>query len=324
MPESTPDVCIEAVRSFNRFYTKQIGVLQEGLLQSDYSLTEARVLYEVAHRKILTASAILKDIGLDRGYLSRILANFERRGLIAKKTSKSDSRKSDLSLTARGGKTLASLERRSRKEIATMLSALSAPGRYRLVEAMRTIQSLLGPTVENKVPYTLRSHRPGDIGWIIHRHGVLYSREYGWDENFEALVAEIAAKFIRTFDPKRERCWIAERDGRIVGCVFLVKQSSRVAKLRLLLVEPSARGLGIGKRLVHECIGFAREVGYKTMTLWTNDILHAARHIYQHEGFRLIKEERHHSFGHNLVGQNWELNLQTHKALRRIPAVRVN
>jgi DNA-binding MarR family transcriptional regulator/N-acetylglutamate synthase-like GNAT family acetyltransferase len=313
MPEITLDRRIEAVRSFNRFYTKQVGVLQEGLLESDFSLTEVRVLYELAHRENLTASEILKDLGLDRGYLSRILASFEQRGLIAKKTSKTDSRQCDLSLAARGRKALAPLEKRSQKEVAAMLGTLPAPEQNRLVQAMQTIQSLLGPKAENKVSYILRPHRPGDMGWIIHRHGVLYSQEYGWDESFEGLVAEIAAKFIQNFDSRRERCWIAEKDGGIIGCVFLVQQSEEVAKLRLLLVEPSARGLGIGKRLVQECIRFAREAGYQTMTLWTNDILHAARHIYQQEGFRLVQQERHHSFGHDLVGQNWELTLRTEK-----------
>ena len=309
MADLVSDGRIEAVRSFNRFYTRIIGLLQEGLLDSDFSLTEVRVLYEIAHRQNPTASGILKELGLDRGYLSRILAKFQHRGLLAKTPSNLDSRQNWLSLTARGQKVLAPLEKRSQAEVAAMLRALPIPDQDRLVGAMRTIQTLIGPKPEGRLPYLLRPHRPGDIGWVIHRHGVLYSQEYGWDEAFEALVAEIAAKFIRNFDSKRERCWIAEREGENVGCVFLVKRTESEGQLRLLLVEPSARGLGIGTRLVQECIRFAREAGYGKIMLWTNDILHAARHIYEKEGFYLVAEDRHHSFGHDLVGQNWELKL---------------
>jgi DNA-binding MarR family transcriptional regulator/GNAT superfamily N-acetyltransferase len=309
MADVVSDSRIEAVRSFNRFYTRIIGLLQEGLLDSDFSLTEVRVLYEIAHRRNPTASEILKELGLDRGYLSRILAKFQQRGLLAKTPSDFDSRQNWLNLTARGQKVLSPLEKRSQSEVAAMLNALPVPDQDRLVGAMRTIQALIGPKPEGRVPYLLRPHRPGDIGWVIHRHGVLYSQEYGWDETFEALVAEIAAKFIRNFDPKRERCWIAEREGERAGCVFLVKRTELEGQLRLLLVEPSARGLGIGGRLVQECLRFARQAGYRKIMLWTNDILHAARHIYEKEGFRLVAEERHHSFGRDLVGQNWELKL---------------
>ena len=300
---------VDAVRSFNRFYTKQIGVLREGLLGSPYSLTEVRVLYELAHRSQPTAAELGRELGLDAGYLSRLLRNFERRGLVAKARSRADGRQSLLSLTARGGKAFAPLDTRSHDEVAAMLARLSATEQSRLIDAMRTIQALLGGRAEPKVPYLLRSHRPGDMGWIIHRHGALYAQEYGWDETFEALVAEIAAKFIRTLDPKRERCWIAEREGEIVGSVFLVQKSRTVGQLRLMYVEPAARGLGIGSRLVAECLRFARQVGYRKVVLWTNSVLLAARHIYEKAGFRLVHSERHRSFGRDLVGETWELTL---------------
>lgn len=303
------DQRIGAVRRFNRFYTRLIGVLREGYLESPFSLTEVRVLYELAHREKTTASELGKELGLDAGYLSRILRGFKKRGLIDKKPSGVDGRRSLLWLTKRGWEAFAPLNARSHDEIGAMLSGLSAAEQERLVEAMRTIEGLLGARPEHEAHYLLRPHQPGDMGWVVHRHGVLYAQEYGWDERFEALVAEIVAKFIRQYDPKRERCWIAERGGEIVGSVFLVKQSEEVAKLRLLLVEPSARGLGIGRRLVQECVRFARQTGYGKITLWTNDVLHAARRIYEEAGFRLVHEEPHHSFGHDLVGQTWELAL---------------
>jgi DNA-binding MarR family transcriptional regulator/GNAT superfamily N-acetyltransferase len=299
----------EAMRRFNRFYTKQIGVLHEGLVQSPFSLTEVRVLYELAHRDKVTASELATDLGLDAGYLSRMLQRFDYCGFLDKSPSPTDGRRTHLRLTPQGRDAFAPLDQRSHDEAAAMLGRFSAAEQNRLLEAMRTIEELLGPPAAGREPYLLRPHQPGDMGWIIHRHGVLYAQEYGWDEQFEALVAEIAAKFIQHFDPKRERCWIAEKDGEIVGSVFLVKQSDEVAKLRLLLVEPAARGLGIGRRLVGECIRFARQAGYKTITLWTNDVLHAARHIYEQAGFHLVDEEPHHSFGHDLVGQTWELTL---------------
>ena len=309
MDRSGLDQRVDAVRRFNRSYTKRIGVLHEGLLGSRYSLTEVRVLYELAHRDKPTAAELSRELGLDPGYLSRILRSFPKRGLISKARSAADGRQSHLSLTARGRKAFAPLDRRSHDEIRAMLIDLSATDQHRMVQAMQTIETVLGSPREPKVPYLLRPHQPGDMGWVIHRHGGLYAQEYGWDETFEALVAEIAAKFIREFDPKRERCWIVEREGEIVGSVFLVKKSQTVAKLRLMYVEPKARGLGIGKRLVEECIRFARQVGYRKMTLWTNSVLLAARHIYQKAGFRLVHEERHHSFGHDLIGETWELEL---------------
>jgi DNA-binding MarR family transcriptional regulator/GNAT superfamily N-acetyltransferase len=305
-----PDPNIDAVRGFNRFYTRQIGVLREGLLQSPFSLAEVRVLYEIANRQRPAASELCQELGLDPGYLSRILGKLGQRSLVSKSASPSDGRQSLLQLTAKGKKTFAALDARQRTEIAAMLRPLPPAGQSRLVQAMQTIQTALGARPESKTPYILRAHQPGDMGWVAHRHGVLYAQEYGYDERFEALVAEITAKFIQHFDPKRERCWMAEKDGEIVGSVFLVKKSKTVAKLRLLLVEPSARGLGIGKRLVDECIRFARQVGYKKMVLWTQSELPAARHIYEQAGFRLVQEKPHSSWGRDsLVSETWEMKL---------------
>ena len=300
---------VAAVRRFNRFYTKQIGVLHQGYLESPFSLTEVRVLYELAHREKPTATELGNELGLDAGYLSRILRDFERRRLLDRRPSKADGRQSLLSLTEKGQKAFAPLHARSRDQIGAMLRRLAAADQNRLLGAMGSIEGLLGAQRERKAPYLLRPHQPGDIGWVVHRHGVLYAQEYGWDEQFEALVAEIVAKFIKQYDPKRERCWIAERDGQNVGSVFLVRESDTVARLRLLLVEPRARGLGIGHRLVDECIGFARQAGYGKMTLWTNSVLDAARHIYERAGFQLVHEEPHHSFGRDLIGQTWDLEL---------------
>jgi len=301
---------VQAVRSFNRFYTRQIGVLREGLLRSPFSLTEVRVLYEIAHREKATASELCKELDLDPGYLSRILGNFEKRGLIYKSPSEADGRQSLLSLTQQGQKTFAPLEARSNEEVAAMLGRLSEGEQRRLVGAMHCINRLLAPAPDTpQPPYLLRPHQPGDMGWVVHRHGVLYSQEYGYDERFEALIAEIVADFIQHFDPKRERCWIAEKDREIVGSVFLVKKSKTVAKLRLLLVEPAARGLGIGKRLVAECVRFARRVGYKKMTLWTQSDLPAARRIYEQAGFRLVQKKPHHSWARDLVSETWDLKL---------------
>jgi DNA-binding MarR family transcriptional regulator/N-acetylglutamate synthase-like GNAT family acetyltransferase len=300
---------VDAVRAFNRFYTGQIGLLREGMLDSPFSLTEGRVLYELAHRKSPMATELARDLDLDAGYLSRILQRFEKRGFVSRKPSKSDRRRSHLMMTRAGRKAFAPLDKGSNREAAAMLGRLPTMEQDRLVRAMRTIEALTGSRSEMETPYLLRPHRPGDMGWIIGLHGSLYARDYGWGERFEALVAEIAARFIQNFDPKRERCWIAEKDGAVVGSVFLVNQSDEVAKLRLLVVEPSARGLGIGNRLVAECIAFAREAGYRSITLWTQDVLEAARHIYQKAGFRLVREEPHCAFGIPMVGQIWELPL---------------
>ncbi|RJG47037.1 helix-turn-helix domain-containing GNAT family N-acetyltransferase [Mesorhizobium sp. DCY119] len=299
---------IEAVRIFNRFYTRQIGLLQEGLLRSNFSLTEARVLYELANREGLTASDLTRELGLDAGYLSRLLKKFETRRLLTRAPSTLDGRQTVLSLTVAGRAAFAPLNRASAEEVATLLGRLSVEDREKVVKAMQAVQRLLGGA-EPKEPYILRPLQVGDIGWITHRQGVLYAQEYGFDGSYEALVAEILSTFVRDFDPQWERAWIAERDGEVVGSVFIVRKSETVAKLRLLYVDPSARGLGIGRRLVEECISFARSKGYKTMTLWTNDILLAARHIYQTAGFKLVEEDRHHSFGQDLVGQTWELEL---------------
>jgi DNA-binding MarR family transcriptional regulator/GNAT superfamily N-acetyltransferase len=300
---------IESVRRFNRFYTKQIGVLSDHILKSQFSLAEARIIYELAHREKATATELCGELGLDAGYLSRLLGAFKKRGLITRKPSETDGRQSFIWLTEKGRKAFAELNAHSHNEIEALIGSLPPADRNRLTDAMRVIEELLGAQPEQKVPYIIRPHQPGDIGWVTSRHGVLYNEEYGWNEEFEALVAEITAKFIRNFDPKRERCWIAERGGEAVGSIFLVKKTETVAQLRLLLVEPSARGMGIGKRLVSECVRFARQTGYKKIMLWTNSMLDAARHIYEDAGFRLVKEDPHHSFGHDLVGQNWELKL---------------
>jgi DNA-binding MarR family transcriptional regulator/GNAT superfamily N-acetyltransferase len=308
---TTPLQDVAAVRRFNRFYTRQIGVLQEHLLRTPFSLTEGRVLYELAHRERTTATELIEQLGLDPGYLSRILRGFEKRGLVAKEPSFTDGRRHLLALTAQGRDEFAKLDAATAAEIGTMLDRLSGEERKRLVEAMGTIEELLGGRPEPRVPYLLRSPQPGDMGWVVQSHGELYAREYGWGEEFEALVAEIVASFVRRFDPRRDRCWIAEREGENVGSVFLVQhpENRDVAKLRLLLVDPKARGLGIGKRLVDECIAFGRRTGYRKITLWTNSVLHAARRIYEAAGFHLVHEEPHHSFGHDLVGQTWELEL---------------
>jgi DNA-binding MarR family transcriptional regulator/GNAT superfamily N-acetyltransferase len=309
MANSDLDQRVAAVRSFNRFYTRQIGLLGESYLDSPFSLTQVRVLYELAHRETSTASELAKELGLDTGYLSRILRGFQNDGLIERRPSEADGRQSLLRLTDRGQQAFAPLTARSSEQIGAMLSGLSPGEQDRLLAAMRTIEELLGERRQPSLPYLLRPHRPGDMGWVVHRHAVLYAREYGWDEQFEALIASIVATFIQDCNAKRERCWIAERDGEIVGSVFLVEQSKTIAKLRLLLVEPQARGLGIGTRLVDECVYFARSVGYRKMILWTNSVLHAARRIYEKAGFRLVHAEPHHSFGHDLVGETWELDL---------------
>jgi DNA-binding MarR family transcriptional regulator/GNAT superfamily N-acetyltransferase len=299
----------DSVRAFNRFYTKQIGLLRKGYLDSPFSLTEVRVLYELAHRKHPIAAEISKELDLDAGYLSRLLAKFQKRGLIARKASGTDARQSHLSLTARGRQAFARLEVKTQKQVDTMLGKLSGADQKRLVDAMHTIEKLLGAQPELGNSYVLRSHQPGDMGWVVHRHGAFYAAEYGWDQSFEALTAQIVAKFIQNFDPKRERCWIVEQDGAILGSVFLVKKSDRIAKLRLLLVEPSARGLGLGKRLVNECIEFARETGYRKITLWTQSNLYAARHIYKTAGFQLTTKEPVMQFGHQMTSETWDLEL---------------
>ena len=300
---------IAAVRRFNRFYTKQIGVLQRGLLDSPFSLAEARVLFELAHRNRPTATELGADLGLDAGYLSRMLRGFERKGFVRKARSAEDGRAHRLALTDAGSKAFARLDARSAESVRTLLGECSPRDQQRIVTAMEAIEQLLEPRQAAAGTAVLRELRPGDLGWIVHRHGALYAREHGYDASFEALVAEIAAGFVREFDPRRERGWIAEIHGEIVGSVLLVKKSARVAKLRLLLVEPHARGHGIGRKLVAACIGFARSAGYRRITLWTQSTLVAARRVYEQAGFRLMHEEAHRSFGQDLVAQTWELAL---------------
>ena len=301
---------VAAVRRFNRFYTRTIGVLQEGLLRSSFSLAEARVLYELAQRPGTTATGLGRELGLDSGYLSRILQRFERDGLITRVHCEADRRQSALSLTNAGREAFAPLDASSRDEIGTLLGALPEPAQAALVAAMGHIESLLGsPNAATTEPWLLRQHRPGDIGWVVARHGALYAEEYNFDHRFEALVAQVAGAFLASHDPARERCWIAERNGVNIGSVFLVRESDNIARLRLLIVEPAARGLGIGKRLVAECIGFARTAGYRHITLWTNDVLTAARAIYQQVGFQLMARAPHRDFGPPMVGEDWDLEL---------------
>ncbi len=309
MPTSTARKRVEAVRRFNRFYTQQIGLLHERLLRSPFSLAEARVIYELAHLENTTATELSNELSLDAGYVSRILRSFNKRGLIDRSPSETDGRKRLLRLSEKGQVAFARLNTRSHREIEATLGRLSSRDQVRLLQAMQTIEELIGAQPEHKAPYILRPHQPGDMGWVVQRHGVLYAEEYGWDEHFEAFVAEIVSAFILNYDPKNERCWIAEKDGENVGSVFLVKKSRSVAKLRLLIVEPRARGLGIGTRLVNECIKFAQQAGYRKITLWTNSILSAARHIYEKAGFRLVMEKPHKSFGHDLIAETWDLKL---------------
>jgi len=301
---------VEAIRGFNRFYTHKIGVVQQQYLASSFSLGQVRILYELAHRHEPTAAELSSELGVDPGYLSRTLHDFEVRGFLRRKRSPADRRQSLLLLTKRGREAFARLDTRARDGIQKMLANVPESDQSRLLSAMDTIERLLGNRDAPEGAYLLRTHQPGDMGWIIHRHGVLYAQEYGWDEQFEALVAKIAAEFIQNFDPRRERCWIAEKDGEIVGCVFLVKADENVAKLRLLLVEPSARGSGIGSRLVDECVRFARRAGYRKIALWTQSMLLPARRIYERAGFQLVLQEPHHNFGHDLIAETWELSLR--------------
>jgi DNA-binding MarR family transcriptional regulator/GNAT superfamily N-acetyltransferase len=302
---------IEAVRRFSRFYTRRIGLLDEGLLDSPFTLAEGRVIYELAHHERTTATHLAEELRIDAGYLSRLTRKLQRRGVLAKRPDDEDGRRSWLSLTESGQDAFGQLNTASRSEIGTMLDELSVEAQERLVHAMSTIEGILGAAPEHRVPYILRPHQSGDMGWVVQRQALLYANEYGWDDEFEALCAEIVAHFIRHLDAKKERCWIAEKEGENVGSVFLARHPDRdgVAKLRLLFVEPQARGLGIGRRLVQECTRFARRAGYHTITLWTNSVLDAARAIYESEGYVLVEEEAHHSFGHDLIGQHWELAL---------------
>jgi DNA-binding MarR family transcriptional regulator/GNAT superfamily N-acetyltransferase len=307
---------VDIIRSFNRRYTRQLGLLDKGLLGSEFTLTEARVLYELANSDEATATEIARELGIDLGYLSRLIKKFGRRRYIKRERSPVDARQSRLQLTERGRAVFDPLDRAARHQIAEMLAPMTLEQRSLLLSAMQSIHRLLEAGSEEsqreqsrREPYVIRPLKVGDVGWITHRQGILYSQEYGWDASYEALVAEILAGFVKNLDAAVERGWVAERDGGIIGSVFLVRASAELAKLRLLYVEPTARGLGLGKRLVEECIDFARMKGYKIVTLWTNDVLVSARRIYQAAGFRLTREERHHSFGKDLVGQTWDLAL---------------
>ena len=300
---------VAAVRRFNRFYTQKLGVLQRGWLDSPYSLTEARVLYEIRERKRATASDIARDLDLDAGYLSRILRRFHRLGLLRKDVSPDDGRQSFLSMTARGRRAFAPLETRTQRQVGALLNRLSAPEQDRLVSAMRTVETMIASEPKVSSEIMLRQPRPGDLGWVVARHAELYAREYGWGENFEGLCAQIVADFAQKLDPECERCWIAEMDGQNVGSVFLVRETDTVARLRLLLVDPVARGRGVGRRLTEECIRFARRCGYRSITLWTHQVLAAARHIYERAGFRLTSSEARRSFGCDVVSEHWDLLL---------------
>jgi DNA-binding MarR family transcriptional regulator/predicted GNAT family acetyltransferase len=309
MTRTSFDQRVADLRRFNRFYTQRIGVLEEGLLDSPFSLTQARVLYELASAEPPTAAQLGRQLGLDRGYLSRILRGFERRGLVCRTPSPNDRRLGLLSLTLSGRSAFAELDARSQAAIGALLSDLPDEEQTRLVAAAGAIEHVLDRRASVGAGYLLRSHRPGDIGWIVSRHGALYAHEYGFNAEFEALVAEIAAIFLRNFNPRREFCRIAQHDGQTVGSVMLVEHSETIAKLRLLLVEPHARGHGIGGRLVQECVRFACQARYQKITLWTNSILVAARHLYQRSGFQMVDAQPHHSFGQDLVGETWELEL---------------
>jgi DNA-binding MarR family transcriptional regulator/N-acetylglutamate synthase-like GNAT family acetyltransferase len=309
--KSAAGEAIDRIRGFNRLYTRQLGLLDQGLLGSEFTLTEARVLYELANHGETTATEIARELGIDLGYLSRLLKKFNRRRFIKRTRSRTDARQSRLQLTVKGRTAFDPLDRAARSQIAAMLGPMAPDQRVELLGAMQSVRRLLQPDSEKHAhkPYGIRGLQIGDVGWITHRQGILYAQEYGWDGTYEALVAEILAGFVKNFDQHREGAWVAERDGAILGSVFLVRASDGVAKLRLLYVEPTARGLGLGKHLVHECIEFARAKGYRTLTLWTNDVLASARRIYEAAGFQLMREERHHSFGKDLNGQTWDLAL---------------
>ena len=303
---------VSIFRRFNRMYTRFIGTLNEGLLNSPYSLAEARVLYELATRDAPKAWEIAEELGMDAGYLSRLLGKFERDGLLKKKASELDGRYAELMLTARGRTAFKRLNAGSEEQARTVLEGLPPSARMQLIDCMRRMEGILTKTDRRRLPFVLRPHRVGDMGWIVHREGVGYAEQYGWDETFEALVARIVDQFVTNFDPSRERCWIAEIDGAHVGHIFLVKhpEEPETAKLRLLFVEKSARGMGLGDALVKECLRFARSVGYKRVVLWTQSILAAAHRIYEKAGFRLVEEKAHRSFGKDLVGETWELWLE--------------
>jgi DNA-binding MarR family transcriptional regulator/N-acetylglutamate synthase-like GNAT family acetyltransferase len=310
VPDPVFEQRVGAVRRFSRFYTRRIGLLQDGLLETPFSLTQARVLYELAHKRDCTATDIVGALGLDHGYLSRILRNFEERGLISRKRAKEDGRQMVLALTAKGQFAFGALDKRSQNDMGAMLRGLSEAEQQRVVTAMDTIENLIErePQAASR-SYTLRPHRAGDMGWVVAKHGELYAKEYGWDSTIEAITADIVSAFLKNYDPKRERCWIAEMDGEPVGSVFLVRDSDEVARIRLLIVDPKARGLGIGRDLAERSIAFAREAGYRKITLWTHAVLTAARAIYERSGFQLTRQWVHEDFGKPLESETWELDL---------------
>ncbi len=305
---SEADDPVARVRAFNRYYTEIVGLLREGLLDTPYSLTEARIIFELAQSDAVEVADLRRSLDLDAGYVSRLLARFERDGLITRERAEHDRRRQVARLTPRGREAFELLDSRSAGSTAALLDGLPEADRRRLLAAMDTIRAVLEPAAPPE-PFVLRPPRAGEYGWIVHRHGAVYHDEYRWDETFEALVARIVADHLETRDPDREATWIADIDGDPVGSVLCVRRDEHTAQLRLLLVEPSARGQGIGRRLVDECVRFARHAGYREMTLWTNDVLHAARRIYEATGFELVEEEPHTSFGHDLVGQYWRLDL---------------
>lgn len=310
-PPPVPASAVKAVRRFNRFFTRRIGVL-DPYLGSDLSLTDVRVLYELAHRDAPVASELARELGLDGGYMSRILRRFEQAGWISRSTSAQDARQSVLALTEAGRAVFEPLQQRSRDEATALLAPLPPARQQEVVDAMERIETLLDPASGAGAPprmAVLRDPVPGDMGWVVQQHGEIYWREYGWDSRFEALVADIAAQFLRKFQPEWEKAWIAELDGERVGAVFVVRKSPTTAQLRMLILVPKARGLGLGARLTDECLAFARAKGYKKMVLWTNSCLTAARGIYAQRGFRLTKSEPYDGFGQQLVGETWELKL---------------
>jgi DNA-binding MarR family transcriptional regulator/GNAT superfamily N-acetyltransferase len=307
MTAAAPET-VNTVRSFNRFYTRVIGLLNEGLLQTPYSLSEARVIFELGKGDATEVVALRRELGLDAGYLSRVLSRLESEGLVRRTRLQTDARRQTARLTPKGRKAFRELDRRSANEVGRLLERLSNEEQARLMAAMTNIRRVLEGS-PRPLAYVLRSPRAGDFGWVVSRHGVVYAQEYGWDHSFEALVARIVADYVDHRDIVREEAWIAELDGEPVGCVFCVRKDDSTAQLRLMLVEPRARGMGIGTRLCQECIRFARSVGYEQIMLWTNDVLVDARRIYERLGFRLGEEGSHHSFGHDLVGQNWWLKL---------------
>jgi DNA-binding MarR family transcriptional regulator/N-acetylglutamate synthase-like GNAT family acetyltransferase len=300
---------VAAVRAFNRFYTGRLGILGEGFLRTPHSLTEARVLYELGRRDVVEVAELRRELEIDAGYLSRLLTRLEEQALVTRERSEEDGRRQRVRLTEHGADAFAELDRRSAAEIGELLEGLGEERQRRLVAAMQAIAGLLDDDPRADATVVLRAPHPGDYGWIVHRHGAQYAEEYGWDETFEALVARIVADYAEHHDPKREAAWIAEVDGEPVGCVLCVRKDDATAQLRLLLVDPRARGRGVGGRLIDECLRFARRTGYERIVLWTNDVLHDARRLYERAGFELVESGEHHAFGHDLVEQTWSRRL---------------